>query len=531
MKKGLLQTGILLAALCMFLVWASKTEKGTAGFMEKKAEMVNGVVWRITSGETLELPSVLYEVSSDRLDSLLDKQGKREAAAKNYEEIIWSDYQFGQTYGGKMSVLYQDNEPFSFIMEVGETENVIKTSQKYEYRRLEDGSLWFCVWDSEDRKVDLPDYLVNEAVLKYYVPQETEEEEGESTSWEGKKREFWLTRGELYEVDYLDHRLILLTDEREILIANFLQEQEKRLSYAVLVDEYAWEAVEELIPTGYSPLGGREDLAVSDLNQDGKMDYVLALYPNDYSKEKRYDGFSPYEKTPEYYAAEFWLIQSGPKGYEPIRLTDTVEYMGDALTLLEIDFVEDGILQLYYFVGRSPWTTAMHQFQYNGQDGFDFYRSVYREMTDSMLVNDRETLGQMSMYDFFHGMYTRIPVSKRGDMNFAIDQETGNRIEVTEILDMDEFLEIVEEWAKEEGMTYLKKKKLEHCIRLCWEKPGAYGYYHSEKGVMLSLQLWEKGLTIQADYGENQEVGGLIDMEYFFHTGLWQYMQPDYDGI
>ena len=115
-----------------------------------------------------------------------------------------------------------------------------------------------------------------------------------------------------------------------------------------------------------------------------------------------------YLKIPEYYASSFWLLLSCEDStYEQIQLTYSIEYrQEDALTLVEVTFVEDNLLQLEYFVGRSPWYNAVLQFEYDEENkNFHVYRTYFREscdgMTGKLLIGDQENYGEVSMYSYF----------------------------------------------------------------------------------------------------------------------------------
>lgn len=164
--------------------------------------------------------------------------------------------------------------------------------------------------------------------------------------------EFWYTDGKLYAVGRQEEILTDVSDTKAICILAYLQLQPDRIASQLNMDETKAGQIEELIPEGYCLLYDWNDVAAYDLNKDGSMDYVMALYPEDYPEEKRYEDFSPYEHSSQYYASEFWLLLSNiEQGYIPIQLTYSIEYPpDDALVLTDISFVGDGILRLEYFV-------------------------------------------------------------------------------------------------------------------------------------------------------------------------------------
>lgn len=184
-------------------------------------------------------------------------------------------------------------------------------------------------------------------------------------------------------------------------------QQLKRINCQLAVSKDSLDEIERYKPEGYSLLWGKNswtDIAVSDLNHDGRNDYVAVLYPGDHEKVQKYEGFSPYENTPEYYASGFWLfLSSEDGGYDPISLSNSIEYWEDELDLIEVTFVDDGILQLEYFVGRSPFSNALLQFRYD-EEKQDFYIfcSYYRDSYhDAILIGDVDNYGSTVMCSYF----------------------------------------------------------------------------------------------------------------------------------
>ena len=185
----------------------------------------------------------------------------------------------------------------------------------------------------------------------------------------------------------------------------------ERINCQLNVSEDILEEVEKYKPKGYSLLWGRNgwnDIAACDLNHDDRMDYVVVLYPDDYEEVQRYEDFSPYEHTSQYYAACFWLLLSAENGgYEQIALSNSVEYWETALSLVEVVFVDEGILQLEYFVGRSPFSNAVLRFSYDEEKkNFYMFRSYYRDSyDDAILIGDTDNYGQVSMSRYFWSEY------------------------------------------------------------------------------------------------------------------------------
>lgn len=364
----------------------------------------------------------MYALSIEGLDDLLTENRGQAQAEDSYLETIGSIYLFSQSYSGCLQADYNENgtNVFQIVM----TDEGTEEKQRYECRLLSDGSLWFTYRTESACEKDLPDYIVNEDVLRYsrvdyvYDDGETDLEEekkrrrqvAEQSMTEktgGEVQEFWCCPDNLYRIDRGEKLFVDVTAEKENCIADFLWEQLRRIDCQLAVSEASLEAVEKYKPTGYSLLWGQnswDDIAVCDLNHDGRMDYVAVLYPDDYEEMRKYEDFSPYEKSSQYYAACFWLLLSSEEGgYEQIGLSNSIEYWEDALVLVEVIFVDEGILQLEYFIGRSPFTNAQLRFQYDEeQKNFYILSSCYRDgFDDSLLIGDVENYGRTSMISYF----------------------------------------------------------------------------------------------------------------------------------
>lgn len=365
----------------------------------------------------------LYAFSIEELERMLSDNCRREQEGGRYMESVGSIYLFPKTYSGALVACYENDETTSFRMVM--TEDDTEQRQEYECRRLQDGSFWFvCRMESGSNR-DLPDYTVNE-VLRYgradYVYDDGErnlEEERQNREGElerymeaetgGAIQEFWCREGRLCLVDRETERFLDVTDEKESCIADFLAGQLERIDCGILVNEGSFAEIEKYKPEGYSLLwekNGWNDIAVCDLNHDGRMDYVAALYPEDYEEVSRYADGSLYEKLPQYYAAGFWLLLSGEDdSYQQIQLSDSIEYWETELSLTKVAFVEAGILELEYFVGRSPFDNAVLRFAYD-EETEDFYiiRSDYRDgFDDSLLTGDVDNYGQTTLRTYFTG--------------------------------------------------------------------------------------------------------------------------------
>ncbi len=400
----------------------------------------------LEENKLLEEQRESYARSIEKLDRMLSESRELSESYKLYEDrelsgnseltenrdqekdggIYWEElstvYMFSESYYGVLRAEYGEGgtSAFQIVMRDGEK----KEKHRFECRLLSDGSLWFSFQTESKSEKDLPDYIVNEDALRYSrvdyvyddgrtdIEEEKELRRQEAEQYLAKKtggeaQEFWYGGDFLYRIDRGEKLFVDGTEEKESCIAAFLREQARRIDCQLPVSEASVDIVERYKPAGYSLLHGKNgwvDIAVSDLNRDGRMDYVAVLYPDDYEEERRYTDWSPYELISEYYASEFWLLLSSEDGgYEQIQLSDSIEYWDTALVLTEVTFVDEGILQLEYFVGRSPFTNALLRFQYD-EEYKDFYmlRSYYRDSGDnSLLAGDTENYGRTKMLYYF----------------------------------------------------------------------------------------------------------------------------------
>ena len=437
----------------------NKTENAAEGVMDtgEEAGSFNGERTGSAQDDTvdgepsaedklLEEQKKTYADAIEALDDLLAENRGREQKDDFYQETIGTIYLFSEAYTGVLQAGY-DGDGVN-VLQIGITDAYLEEKQRYECRQLSDDSLWFTYQTESVCERDLPDYIVNEDALRYsrvdyvYDDGQTDVEEEREIRRQkadeyladetgGKMQEFWCRGDRMYRIDRAEGVFIDVTEDKEICIADFLREQLRRIPCQLSVSEASLEVVEKYKPKGYSLLHGKnawDEIAVSDLNHDGRMDYVAVLYPDDYEEVRRYADWSPYEHSSQYYAASFWLLLSSEDGgYEQIPLSDSIEYWDTALVLTEVIFLEEDVLQLEYFVGRSPYTNALLRFQYDEEEK-DFYvlSSYYRDAFDgSLLIGDAENYGRTSMSRYFGG--TRQNYCE-GSWQYAKDVVMGNGV-------------------------------------------------------------------------------------------------------
>lgn len=362
----------------------------------------------------------LFDIYIEQIDQLLEESRELENECNTYREFVGSIYLFSKAYSGGLQAFYDENGIVSYQMALTLEDESKNDKQKYICYPLSDGSFWFTYETTREIEKDLPDYTVNEDVLRYMrldyiyddgsvdlsevkVEREQNLQQILTEKINGQVLEFWCSDEKVYQIDRENGIFIDATEGGEFYIASFLKQQQNHMIQQFNVDETVLDEVEKWKPEGYCLLGDWNEIAVCDVNHDGFMDYVMALYPKDYKEERRYADNSPYEKSSQYYAAGFWLILSnGAEDYKQIQLSDSVEYWETALVLVEVSFIEDGILELEYFIGRSPWSNAVLWFKYSEEDqNFYIFRSYYRQFEEEMLIGDEDNYGKLSLYAYF----------------------------------------------------------------------------------------------------------------------------------
>ncbi len=646
MEMGDIRSFLAALLVCAVLAPAGIESFNMAGnYMESGRNFISGagenrkteLFQKASAERELTMQKASYAFSVGELDGLLSENRRQDENSGQYMEAVGSLYLFPESYSGALEAYYgkEGTTAFWMVMTDGAEQR-----QQYECRLLQDGSLWFTYRTESGSRLDLPDYTVND-ILRYaradYVYDDGEkdlEEERRVRESElaqymeeetgGELREFWLREGRLFLINREAELFTDVTDEKEICIAQFLLKQSRRIDCQALVSEDAFAEIEKYKPEGYSLLwekNGWSDIAVCDLNRDGRMDYVAALYPDDYEEIIRYGEGSPYEKWPQYYAAGFWLLLSGEDGsYEQIPLSDSIEYWEAELDLVEVAFVEEGILELEYFIGRSPFSNAVLRFRYDA-DARDFciIRSDYRNAyDDSLLIGNTDNYGKTSLGAYFTGrqhycegiwesmedialpggnqlgyfsdslryrcensteeehinsllqqkeeevieeltadypsggldanmvvspvFYNEKLVSGLIEIYFndeednfirllipvMVDKQNGEYVAITELIEKETFLRILEEWASDALDDFDSPEDKIRCMEAVeenWEQVEKKENYLKKEGRVLFLQIAEEGVRLkireQTDSWWAYEY--TIDKEYFIGTKIWEY--------
>lgn len=305
-----------------------------------------------------------YNFYIEELERMLSENRRQEQESEIYQESIGSIYLFSQSaYSGGLQASYTEKGTIAFQLVL--TDARTEERQRYDCRLLADGSLWFTYQTESRCRENLPDYTVNEDVLRFartdfvYVTGDTDIEEEKqqkrqrleaylSEETGGEVQEFWGWQDRIYRIDRERELFIDVTEDKEICIAEFLWEQPKRINCQINVSEETLEEVEKYKPEGYSLLSGRngwDEIAACDLNHDGRMDYVAVtglLEKEEFAQifdawaedELSYDRITSVEKEQ--------CTETIEKSWEKADLVEN--YLGDKEEILFLQIVQEGIL-------------------------------------------------------------------------------------------------------------------------------------------------------------------------------------------
>ena len=106
----------------------------------------------------------LYTSHIKTLEQLLLENREQEQTGDIYQELISSIYIFSESYSGGTQASYTEEGLTAFQMVIADDGTAKK--QRYDCRLLADGSLWFTYQTESESEKDLPDYVVNELILK-----------------------------------------------------------------------------------------------------------------------------------------------------------------------------------------------------------------------------------------------------------------------------------------------------------------------------------------------------------------------------
>lgn len=109
-----------------------------------------------------------YAFYIKELDRMLSVSREQERNNDIYQETIGSLYLFSQSYSGGLWADYNEDGTNAFQIVI--MDDTTEERQRYECRLLQDGSLWFTYQTESKSEKDLPDYIVNEDVLRYGRP-------------------------------------------------------------------------------------------------------------------------------------------------------------------------------------------------------------------------------------------------------------------------------------------------------------------------------------------------------------------------
>ena len=326
MKQKSAAACCMLGLICLLLIGCLTTDDKatedmeaatTDGVSENPSSEEDNIVLETQAAHALPADKERYQMYIDRLDTALADSRSRQQDSSLYRENIRSIYTFSDGIVGWLLAAYDEQGIFmvNWLMECGTEEEAIY--QRYHLFLFDDGS------DLEAKRKEAEEIW----------------QEGFDRTISGETLEFWYMDEKLYAIDRQEETFTDVSETEAICISTFLQLLPDRIAPELNIDETKAARAEELIPEGYCMLQDSWDnIAACDLNEDGIMDYVMVLCP----EETRYEEMDSYASHhPQYYASKLWLFLSDPdEGYLCVPMTDSIDYPRESvLTLTDVNFV------------------------------------------------------------------------------------------------------------------------------------------------------------------------------------------------
>lgn len=282
---------------------------------------------------------------------------------------------------------------------------------------------------------DVPECQVCEGPL-YYARVSGEDQDSEA-EWEEQKeryaeqesretREYCVVDDHVYEIDREAEQLSDVTGQIEFYMAKWLKFEAQRVACNMKVTQETITTVEEMLPEGFYLSSREPAVAVCDLNKDGAKDYVAAVCYTVFDETR--DPATYAELT--YEAEAIWLYLSDDAYGEYVRkvLTDGGVYR------CTLNFVADGVLMCNDLTGFARYGVSSLETDYflydSGEEEFYLDKS-FQSKGDIILMEDRDTLGEITMRDYYHGRNSYASEGW-GVENYTIPLKNGNSVYVEE---------------------------------------------------------------------------------------------------
>ena len=272
---------------------------------------------------------------------------------------------------------------------------------------------------------DVPEYQLCEEILYHGKVSGSDYDEAEWVEWldeygqeiEGEVTEYCVIDNHVYRIDREKEQFHDVTGQTESCMAQWLQREKEKAYYGMQITSETVEKVNELIPDGYR-LKSETNVAVCDLNHDGKNDYVVSIYdPVTMSEDEYYDA-----------AEDMWMFLSGENGeYIKKRLVK------DRLYCYDLRFVADGVLVCENLLEVDNYGYPMQKDYFFYDDAMEeFYidRVCQCERNSSVLIEDRTTLENLTI-DTYYSSGTRENISNgwAAISSYNVYTEEGRKVE------------------------------------------------------------------------------------------------------
>lgn len=275
-----------------------------------------------------------------------------------------------------------------------------------EYSYYNSGTVIYFSCYGTDRKDDMPEYQVCENVLEYIRADVYQDKELEAAEWLAEwerfvdesqtvkesvnEREYYGIDGKIYRIDREKKEMTDVTEDTQAYMAKWLEWEAQRVSYSRKVtpetERDVKQLIEELISEKHILKGS---IAVCDLNQDGKEDYIAVIY----NPDNVWEGPNYYIDREE----SMWMFQSDGKGGYCKKLL-----LEGNLSCSNLEFLSLGKLRcINYFSHNRQDSWKIEYFLYD-KEMQEFYLEKSLE-TDfrTIFIKGRETIGTYTIGEYY----------------------------------------------------------------------------------------------------------------------------------